>query len=261
MEPRPPERAREGPKRARSERASEPERSRSRPRRRRGSSSRTGRAPRRWPPPPRRRGPGSHREAGRAPAPGPHRELPTPAESARGRRPRARRWPSGSRSAPLAAGPRGRARRRGGGASAPPRAQGPPGSGRTEGGGKMAAARKGRSSALLSSVPLQIQFYVSGIYYLFYFLISLLATFYKTHLYPYPPNFWTIEMILLWSMGILEVLRLYLGSPACPPTPLPRCKGQLDGRGGPVGQQLPADHHQRQPVSVLPAVGQLCAED
>ncbi|XP_072493523.1 transmembrane protein 80 isoform X1 [Notamacropus eugenii] len=69
-----------------------------------------------------------------------------------------------------------------------------------------------RSSILLSSVPLQMQFYLSGFYYVFYFLISLLVIFYKTYLFSYPLTLWTMDMILLWSMGVLEALRLYLGA-------------------------------------------------
>ncbi|XP_043827272.1 transmembrane protein 80 isoform X2 [Dromiciops gliroides] len=70
----------------------------------------------------------------------------------------------------------------------------------------------GRSSLLLSSVPLQMQFYLSGVYYPFYFLTSLLVMVYKTHHFSYPANYWTMDMILLWSMGVLEALRLYLGT-------------------------------------------------
>ncbi|XP_068964021.1 transmembrane protein 80 [Petaurus breviceps papuanus] len=76
----------------------------------------------------------------------------------------------------------------------------------------MAAGRRGRASILLSSVPLQMQFYLSGFYYLFYFLVSQLGIFYKTHLFSYPANFWALDMSLLWIMGILEALRLYLGA-------------------------------------------------
>uniref|UniRef100_A0A4X2K3P2 Transmembrane protein 80 n=1 Tax=Vombatus ursinus TaxID=29139 RepID=A0A4X2K3P2_VOMUR len=64
----------------------------------------------------------------------------------------------------------------------------------------------------LSSVPLQMQFYFSGLYYPFYFLVSLLVIFYKTHLFSYPPDLWTTDLILLGSMGFLEALRLYLGA-------------------------------------------------
>ncbi|XP_074131613.1 transmembrane protein 80 isoform X1 [Sminthopsis crassicaudata] len=76
----------------------------------------------------------------------------------------------------------------------------------------MAAGRRGRSSILLSSVPLQMQFRLSGIYYPFYFLVSLLVIFYKMHLFAYPPGYWAVDVILLCTMGVLEALRLYLGA-------------------------------------------------
>ncbi|XP_051823559.1 transmembrane protein 80 isoform X3 [Antechinus flavipes] len=76
----------------------------------------------------------------------------------------------------------------------------------------MAAGRRGRSSILLSSVPLQMQFRLSGIYYPVYFLISLLVIFYKMHLFAYPPAYWAVDVLLLGSMGVLEALRLYLGA-------------------------------------------------
>ncbi|XP_072493524.1 transmembrane protein 80 isoform X2 [Notamacropus eugenii] len=106
----------------------------------------------------------------------------------------------------------------GGGANAPPRTpeEGAQAAGigaaRGGAGADMAAVRRGRSSILLSSVPLQMQFYLSGFYYVFYFLISLLVIFYKTYLFSYPLTLWTMDMILLWSMGVLEALRLYLGA-------------------------------------------------
>nr|XP_020835063.1 LOW QUALITY PROTEIN: transmembrane protein 80 [Phascolarctos cinereus] len=198
-EPRGPERTRAGPKRARSERADGPERSRSCPRRRRGSSSRTGR-------------PSPSENDGRAPEDG-----RTAAEASH--------WLRGRGAAPAAAR---------GGANAPPRT--PVEGARAAGigadrGGRglrwrsygevrrrrrapegVAGRQAGRSSILLSSVPLQMQFYLSGLYYPFYFLVSLLVIFYKMHLFSYPPDLWTVDLILLGSMGVLEALRLYLGA-------------------------------------------------
>ncbi|XP_056657061.1 transmembrane protein 80 isoform X3 [Monodelphis domestica] len=70
----------------------------------------------------------------------------------------------------------------------------------------------GRTS-LLSSVPLQIQFCLSGLYFPFYFLASLLMmVFYKKHFFIYPPNYLAMDLTLLCVLGLLEVLRLHLGS-------------------------------------------------
>ncbi len=60
---------------------------------------------------------------------------------------------------------------------------------------------------------LQIQFCLSGLYFPFYFLASLLMmVFYKKHFFIYPPNYLAMDLTLLCVLGLLEVLRLHLGS-------------------------------------------------
>ncbi|XP_044539223.1 transmembrane protein 80 isoform X2 [Gracilinanus agilis] len=78
----------------------------------------------------------------------------------------------------------------------------------------MAAPQRGEvAAAALSSVPLQIQFYLSGLYFPVYFLASLLMmVFYKRHFFVYPPNYLTMDLSLLCALGLLEVLRLHVGS-------------------------------------------------
>ncbi|NXF55235.1 TMM80 protein, partial [Oceanites oceanicus] len=68
------------------------------------------------------------------------------------------------------------------------------------------------NSYQLSSVPLQIVFYVNGIYYIFYFLATLAMIVYKCQVFSYPHKFLAPDLALLFVMAILEVLRLYLGS-------------------------------------------------
>uniref|UniRef100_A0A8D2FW81 Transmembrane protein 80 n=1 Tax=Theropithecus gelada TaxID=9565 RepID=A0A8D2FW81_THEGE len=81
------------------------------------------------------------------------------------------------------------------------------------GAGKMAAARRGRgSSTVLSSVPLQMLFYLSGTYYALYFLATLLMITYKSQVFSCPHHYLVLDLALLFLMGILEALRLYLGT-------------------------------------------------
>ncbi|NXW05986.1 TMM80 protein, partial [Fregetta grallaria] len=68
------------------------------------------------------------------------------------------------------------------------------------------------NSYQLSSVPLQIVFYVNGIYYIFYFLATLAMIVYKCQVFSYPHEFLAPDLALLFVMAILELLRLYLGS-------------------------------------------------
>nr|XP_035939586.1 transmembrane protein 80 isoform X1 [Halichoerus grypus] len=76
----------------------------------------------------------------------------------------------------------------------------------------MAAARRGRaSSAVLSSVSLQVLFCLSGAYYALYFLATLLMITYKSQVFSYPHPYLVLDLTLLLLMGILEVTRLYLG--------------------------------------------------
>ncbi|XP_039326399.1 transmembrane protein 80 isoform X2 [Saimiri boliviensis] len=81
------------------------------------------------------------------------------------------------------------------------------------GAAKMAAARRGRgSSTMLSSVPLQMLFYVSGTYCTLYFLATLLIITYKSQVFSYPHRCLVLDLALLLLMGILEAVRLYLGT-------------------------------------------------
>ncbi|XP_075281227.1 LOW QUALITY PROTEIN: transmembrane protein 80 [Opisthocomus hoazin] len=95
------------------------------------------------------------------------------------------------------------------------------------GGAKMAAPRRGRTSSVLSSLPLQILFYVNGIYYIFYFLATLAMVVYKSQAFSYPDDFLAPDLALLFIMAILEVLRLQLGS-----------KGNLTEEEAPLGLSL-----------------------
>ncbi|XP_029895458.1 transmembrane protein 80 isoform X1 [Aquila chrysaetos chrysaetos] len=84
-----------------------------------------------------------------------------------------------------------------------------------------------RTSSVLSSVPLQILFYVNGIYYTFYFLVTLAMIVYKSQVFSYPDDFLAPDLALLFIMAILEVLRLYFGS-----------KGNLTEEEAPLGLSL-----------------------
>ncbi|XP_027651068.1 transmembrane protein 80 [Falco biarmicus] len=87
--------------------------------------------------------------------------------------------------------------------------------------------RRGRTSSVLSSVPLQLLFYVNGIYYIFYFLATLAMIVYKSQVFSYPDDFLAPDLALLLIMAILEVLRLYFGS-----------KGNLTEEEAPLGLSL-----------------------
>ncbi|XP_077177502.1 transmembrane protein 80 [Paroedura picta] len=91
----------------------------------------------------------------------------------------------------------------------------------------MAAARRGRTSVVLSSVSLQILFYLNGLYYLFYFLATLLMIIYKSQVFTYPNNFLALDLLLLFIMAILESVRLYFGT-----------KGNLTEEEAPLGISL-----------------------
>ncbi|XP_044281918.1 transmembrane protein 80 isoform X2 [Varanus komodoensis] len=91
----------------------------------------------------------------------------------------------------------------------------------------MAAVRRGRTSSVLSSVPLQILFYLNGAYYLFYFFATLLMIIYKSQVFTYPDNLLMLDLILLFVMAILEAIRLYFGT-----------KGNLTEEEAPLGVSL-----------------------
>ncbi|NXD71333.1 TMM80 protein, partial [Eolophus roseicapillus] len=67
------------------------------------------------------------------------------------------------------------------------------------------------SSSQMSSVPLQLLFYVNGIYLIFYFLATLAMVLYKRQAFSYPEDFLSVDLTLLVITAIAEVLRLYLG--------------------------------------------------
>ncbi|NWX19183.1 TMM80 protein, partial [Aegotheles bennettii] len=83
------------------------------------------------------------------------------------------------------------------------------------------------SSCQLSSLPLQMLFYANGIYYIFYFSATLAMIVYKSQVFSYPDNFLAPDLIWLFIMALLEVLRLYLGS-----------KGNLTEEEAPLGLSL-----------------------
>ncbi|XP_008106700.1 transmembrane protein 80 isoform X3 [Anolis carolinensis] len=91
----------------------------------------------------------------------------------------------------------------------------------------MAAVKRGRTSSVLSSVPLQILFYLNGVYYIFYFFAALLMIIYKSQVFTYPDNFLTLDLILLFIMALLETIRLYFGT-----------KGNLTEDEAPLGFSL-----------------------
>ncbi|NXK98153.1 TMM80 protein, partial [Formicarius rufipectus] len=83
------------------------------------------------------------------------------------------------------------------------------------------------NSFQLSSLPLQILFYVNGIYSIFYFLATLAMIVYKSQVFSYPDDFLVPDLAVLFLMAILEVPRLYLG-----------CKGNLMEEEVPLGLSL-----------------------
>nr|XP_036867443.1 transmembrane protein 80 isoform X2 [Manis javanica] len=75
----------------------------------------------------------------------------------------------------------------------------------------MATGRRGRaSSTVLPSVPLQMLLYLSGTYFALYFLATVLMTIYKSQALSYPHDYLVLDLTLLFLMGILEAIRLYL---------------------------------------------------
>ncbi|NXH73391.1 TMM80 protein, partial [Hydrobates tethys] len=85
----------------------------------------------------------------------------------------------------------------------------------------------------LSSVPLQILFYINGIYYIFYFLATLAMIVYKSQVFSYPDDFLAPDLALLFIMAILEVLRLYFAFCF-----LRGSKGNLTEEEAPLGLSL-----------------------
>ncbi|KFW95344.1 Transmembrane protein 80, partial [Phalacrocorax carbo] len=85
----------------------------------------------------------------------------------------------------------------------------------------------------LSSVPLQILFYVNGIYYIFYFLATLAMIIYKSQVFSYPDDSLGPDLALLFIMAVLEVPRLYLAFCF-----LRGSKGNLTEEEAPLGLSL-----------------------
>ncbi|XP_058546101.1 transmembrane protein 80 [Neofelis nebulosa] len=54
--------------------------------------------------------------------------------------------------------------------------------------------------------------YLSGGYYALYFLATLLLIIYKSQVFSYPCPYLALDLTLLFLMGILEAVRLYLGT-------------------------------------------------
>ncbi|XP_037693965.1 epidermal growth factor receptor kinase substrate 8-like protein 2 isoform X3 [Choloepus didactylus] len=82
-----------------------------------------------------------------------------------------------------------------------------------------------------SSVLLQMLFCLSGAFYILYFLATLLLIVYKSQAFSYPPASLVLDLALLLAMGLLEVIRLYLGFSSRPPAPrTDRLAGGTDGR-------------------------------
>ncbi|XP_062316708.1 transmembrane protein 216 isoform X1 [Osmerus eperlanus] len=88
----------------------------------------------------------------------------------------------------------------------------------------MAMNRPGKSAIVLSSAPLQLLLYLTGVYYVFYFLSTLGMLIYKSRVLSYPGDNLTLEVCLLFLMAGLEMLRLYSGM-----------RGNLQEREGYVG--------------------------
>ncbi|XP_032045355.1 transmembrane protein 80 isoform X2 [Aythya fuligula] len=106
----------------------------------------------------------------------------------------------------------------------------------------MAPARRGGTSSVLSSVPLQILLYINGFYYIFYFLATLAMIFYKSQVFSYPDNFLAPDLTLLFIMAILEALRLYLDTYQLQHLPFT----MPEQRKGPIWN--PTDHSLEQAV-------------
>ncbi|XP_077863530.1 transmembrane protein 216-like [Saccoglossus kowalevskii] len=72
-------------------------------------------------------------------------------------------------------------------------------------------ANRGKTQAILSSLPLQILFYLNGWYYVAFWVCEALIFIYKGNVLPYPTVNLVVEWILLVLMAILEACRLFMG--------------------------------------------------
>ncbi|KAM4667419.1 transmembrane protein 80 [Amazona ochrocephala] len=62
----------------------------------------------------------------------------------------------------------------------------------------------------MSSVLLQLLFYINGIYLIFYCLATLALLLYKSQAFSYPEDLLSVDLMLFVVTAIAEVLRLYL---------------------------------------------------
>ncbi|KQK78018.1 transmembrane protein 80 [Amazona aestiva] len=63
----------------------------------------------------------------------------------------------------------------------------------------------------MSSVLLQLLFYINGIYLIFYCPATLALLLYKSQAFSYPEDLLSVDLMLFVVTAIAEVLRLYLG--------------------------------------------------
>lgn len=76
----------------------------------------------------------------------------------------------------------------------------------------LSAGLESLTAGQLSSLPLQALLHLSGACYSLYFLATLLLIAYKSQVFTYPHGFLVLDLTLLFLMGILEAMRLYLGT-------------------------------------------------
>uniref|UniRef100_A0A8C9ELB4 Transmembrane protein 80 n=1 Tax=Pavo cristatus TaxID=9049 RepID=A0A8C9ELB4_PAVCR len=81
-----------------------------------------------------------------------------------------------------------------------------------------------RDNYQLSSVPLQVLFYINGFYYIFYFVATLAMIIYKSQAFSYPDGFLAPDLALLYSYQLFVFLQ---GS-----------KGNLTEEEAPLGLSL-----------------------
>ncbi|XP_066265366.1 transmembrane protein 216-like [Branchiostoma lanceolatum] len=73
-------------------------------------------------------------------------------------------------------------------------------------------AARGRQTVILSSLPLQVLYYLNGWYFGFFWIAEALIFVYKGEVLPFPSTNLASEIVLLFLLGIIEVIRLFFGS-------------------------------------------------
>ncbi|CAH1250588.1 TMEM216 [Branchiostoma lanceolatum] len=73
-------------------------------------------------------------------------------------------------------------------------------------------AARGRQTVILSSLPLQVLYYLNGWYFSFFWIAEALIFVYKGEVLPFPSTNLASEIVLLFLLGIIEVIRLFFGS-------------------------------------------------